>query len=282
MKPGNRENPPTQREPVHQGSRVIHGRVEKRSEQRPEPARFRPAWLDGPVARSSSPAKPRIWHTIDLGYEIPFASIPSIINEGFRAKQDRVMKRGDPGLAEHYQIAQNCLLEYREFWFCDILFMIVLTVISSSVIPSVAPGSRIITAGPRKMDPKRFAANLITHMLWYVLPKEFPWEPWEKKWGPIPRVPEMTRELRKQGVNNWLLQALKWVDIKKGSKQARNGDVTLRSEKDLLQLRSDLLSSRKRRAHDFIALVFGSRDDKWVEACSSIIKEKTEGQPGAK
>jgi hypothetical protein len=277
MKPGDRENPTTHQEPGSQSSRVIHGRVEKR----PKPAPFRPAWMDGPVARSSSPVKPQVWQTIDLGYKVPFTSIPSIIIEGSRAEQDRVMKR-DPGLAEHYQIARNYLVEYREAWFCDVLLMLVLTVFSSSVIPSVAPGSRVITAGPRKTDPRRFAANLVTHMLWFVLPKEFPWE---KDWGMVPRVSEMTKELQKQGVNNWLLRALGWVDIKKGSKQARNSDVTLRSEKDLLELQRELLSSRKRRADDFISLVFGSRDRVWVQRCSSIIKEKTEirkGQPGAK
>jgi hypothetical protein len=94
----------------------------------------------------------------------------------------------------------------------------------------------------------------------------------------------MTKELQKQGVNNWLLQALGWIDIKKGSKQARNSDVILRPEKDLVELRRQLLLSRKRYTDDFIALVFGSRDP-WVKIYSSIIKEKTEirkGQPGAK
>jgi hypothetical protein len=164
-------------EPPSQSSRVIYGRVEKR----PEPAPFRSAWIDGPAARCGSLVKLRVWQTIDLGYEIPFTSIPSVIKEGFRAEQDRVMNRGDPGLAAHYELAQNYLLEYREAWFCDILLMLVLTIFSSSVTPSIAPGSRVITAGPRKTDPRRFAANLVTHMLWFVLPKEFPWEPWEKK-----------------------------------------------------------------------------------------------------
>jgi hypothetical protein len=116
-----------EQEPPSQSSRVIYGRVEKR----PEPAPFRPAWMDGPAARCGSLVKPRVWQTIDLGYEIPFTSIPSIIEEGFRAEQDRVMKRGEEGLAEHYQIARNCLLEYREAWFCDVLLMLVLTVFSS-------------------------------------------------------------------------------------------------------------------------------------------------------
>jgi hypothetical protein len=151
--------------------------------------------------------------------------------------------------------------------------MLVLTVFSSSVIPSVAAESRVIDAGPHKADTRQFAANLVTHMLWYLYPKEFPWDnnwerDWEKRWGNVSRVSEMTRELRKQGVNNWLLQA-------------RNSDTTLRSETRLWELRQDLRSSKKRYAEIFIARVFGSRDQ-WVGRCSSIIKEKTEIRQGAR
>jgi hypothetical protein len=220
-----------------------------------------------------------------LGYEVPFSSVPSVIKEGFRAEQHRVIRR-DLKLAAHYELAENCLVEHRESWQCELLLMIVLTVLSSSVIPSVAAESRVIKAGPRQTDTRQFAANLVTHMLWYLYPKDFPsentWErDWEERWGSISCVSEMTRELRKQGVNNWLLQALGWVDVKEGSKQARNGDTTLRPELQLLELRRALRSLRKRNAGYFIARVYGSRDP-WFERCSSIIKEKTEIMRSAK
>ena len=80
--------------------------------------------------------------------------------------------------------------------------MLVLTVVSSSVMLSVTPGSRAIHPGPRKIDTRRFAANLVTHMLWFLFRKDFPWE---KDNGIVARVPDMTKELRRQGVNNWLL-----------------------------------------------------------------------------
>jgi hypothetical protein len=43
-----------------------------------------------------------------------------------------------------------------------------------------------------------------------------------------------------------------------------------------LELQRALLSLKKRNAGYFIARVFNIRDYKWVERCSSIIKEKTE------
>jgi hypothetical protein len=174
-------NPPLKQEPLSQSSRVIDSRIEKR----PDPAPFRPAWMDRPSTRPSAPV-PRVWQTIDLGYEVPFTSVPSVIKEGFYAEIDRVIKR-DMGLAEHYQTALNCLADHRESWQCELLLMLVLTVFSSSVVPSVTAESRVIDVGPRKTDTRQFTANLVTHMLWYLYPKEFPWDnnwerDWEKKW----------------------------------------------------------------------------------------------------
>ena len=39
----------------------------------------------------------------------------------------------------------------------------------------------------------------VTYMLWFLRPKDFPWE---KDAGMVLRVPEMTKELQKQSVNN--------------------------------------------------------------------------------
>ena len=48
--------------------------------------------------------------------------------------------------------------------------------------------------------------------------------------------------------------------------------MSLRGEEELLRLRKELLSLRK-RPEDFIARVFGSYDEAWVERCSEIVRE---------
>jgi hypothetical protein len=77
-------------------------------------------------------------------------------------------------------------------------------------------------------------------------------------------------------VDNWMLRALGWIEVKKDSKQARNRDISLLPEQELMRLRAELLRFRKRDARLFITRVFNSWDSVWVERCSRIIKEKRE------
>lgn len=48
--------------------------------------------------------------------------------------------------------------------------------------------------------------------------------------------------------------------------------MSLRPTEELLSLRRELLSLRKKPA-DFIAQVLGSHDSVWVERCSGIVRE---------
>lgn len=75
-------------------------------------------------------------------------------------------------------------------------------------------------------------------------------------------------------MTNRLLRELGWVVVVQGNRDnPRNSELRLQSRSKLIQMRKELLSSRK-HAEGFIGQVFHSFDNVWVDRCSLIIKEK--------
>jgi hypothetical protein len=205
---------------------------------------------------------------IDLGSDIPFIRIPQLVEDGFRALSNTFAK-GNPKILEHYHVARNCLEECLGDPLCDVLLMLVVTMGTSSVTPFVATGGKGFEVGRRK-DPKQFAANLATRMLWFLRPKAFPWEVDD---GMVLRIAEMTKKIEHKGVNNRFLRELGWVQVHGSRPNPRNSEMSLRPANELLQLRRELLSLRK-KPEAFIARVFHSQDSVWVERCSEIVRER--------
>jgi hypothetical protein len=215
--------------------------------------------------RAERPVKRR---AIDLGYSVPFVRIPDIVEDGFRALT-KLFSKGNPRILEHYHIARNCLESCLGDPLCDVLLMLVLTFSSSSVTPTVVVNGSGFEAGPRK-DAAQFAANLVTRMLWFLRPRAFPWDQDD---GMVLRISEMTKKIEHKGVGNRFLRELGWVQVQGNRPNPRNSELQLRPEGELLRLRSELLSLRK-DAVGFIACVFRSRDEVWVERCSQMIRER--------
>ncbi|KAH8723300.1 hypothetical protein GQ44DRAFT_804304 [Phaeosphaeriaceae sp. PMI808] len=153
-------------------------------------------------------AKQRI---IDFGCIIPFTTIPPVVEDGFRLLTD-VFSNGYHTIWNHYQVARQCLIECLGDPICDVMLMMVLTLASSSVTPSVAPRMRCFNAGPRK-HPAMFAANLVTRMLWFLRPDKFPWD---ANAGMALRVSEMTKKIEHKGVSNRILLQLGWIEVVRG------------------------------------------------------------------
>jgi hypothetical protein len=199
---------------------------------------------------------------------IPFEQIPELVKEGFEA-QEQHFKRGDQRVLEHYQVARNCLQSCLGDPLCDLLLLLALTLGSCSVTPTVLPGTQDFAVGARK-DPASFTANLVTRMLWFLRPEQFPWTGSN---GVILPVGEMTKKMEHKGVNNRLLRQLGWVRVTRGNRDApRNSDLVLREREELLSLRKELLSLRADGA-GFIRRVFSSEDGVWLDRCSSIMRE---------
>ena len=207
---------------------------------------------------------------IDFGCPVPFTKIPEMIEEGFRLIGQN-FKRGDQKVLEHYEVARLSLVNCLGDPACDVMLMIALTLASSSVTPFVGPKSREFDVGPKK-DARLLAANLVTRMLWFLRPQDFPWD---KDDGQVLRVSEMTKKMEHKGVNNRMLRELGWVVVVRGNRDnPRNSELKLRSSEELFQVRKELLGLRK-NAVGFICRVFHSDDRIWVERCDQIIKEES-------
>lgn len=136
---------------------------------------------------------------VDFGCAIPFATIPQLVEDGFR-EQEKTFKRGNQGILEHYQTAYQCLAECLGDPLCDLMLMLVLTLASSSETPTIAPTAREFSVGSKKRN-SMFAANLVTRMLWFLRPSHFPWN---ANAGVILRVSEMTKKVGKISISSSL------------------------------------------------------------------------------
>ena len=220
------------------------------------------------IEAESRAGQPRKRQAIDLGCEIPFTCIPTIVDDGFRA-QEKIFAKGNQKILEHYHVARNCLERSLGDPLCDVLLMLVLTFSSSSITPTVAAKSKHFEAGARK-DPTIFAASMVTRMLWFLHPEAFPWEQDD---GTVLQVSEMTKKIEHKGVTNRLLREMGWVQDHGRRDNPRNSDLSLRPVDELLKLRAELLSLRRDPA-GFIAQVFHSHDSVWVERCTGIIRDQ--------
>ncbi|KAL6154894.1 hypothetical protein ACJQWK_11937 [Exserohilum turcicum] len=136
------------------------------------------------------------------------------------------------------------------------MLMIVLTLASSSVTPTVAPKAQAFSAGPKK-DSSMFTASLVTRMLWSLRPEAFPWD---TNNGTILRVADMTKKIEHKGVSNRLLRELGWIKVVQGNRDSpRNSEIMLQDQAALLKRRRELMSLRS-DADGFIGSIFRSCD----------------------
>ena len=131
---------------------------------------------------------------VDFGCKIPFENIPRLIQDGF-AKLERLYgkAKADYKVLEHYQQARNCLQRILGDPLCDLMLMLALTLGASSTTPQVAPKERVFSGAPKKKDPALLAANMVTRMLWFLRPSDFPWGNQDD--GTILRISEMTKKI---------------------------------------------------------------------------------------
>ncbi|KAH6873639.1 hypothetical protein B0T10DRAFT_416344 [Thelonectria olida] len=225
-------------------------------------------------------------YVIDFGCAVPFTGIPLLIEEGFEACR-KSFAQGDQKILAHYEAARDCLIRGLGDPLCDLLLMIVLTFSSSTDTPVLPMYGHNFEAGPRR-DQRLLAVALTTRMLWFLYPDSFPWE---EDGGMVLSIPEMTKKMGKcltlvdpevsvayarvehKGVNNRILCKLGWVHrysaVRGFRETPRNSELTLRSEKELLEFRAELLSLMN-NPPDFIARVFQSKDDIWAERCFGL------------
>ncbi len=132
--------------------------------------------------------------TINFGCQIPFTSVPTLIQDGFAGLYMQFSKASsNRRVLEHYQTAYGCLGECLGSPLCDVMLMLVLTLASSTVTPTVEIQAQAFSKG-RNQNKAIFAATLVTKMLWFLQPQSFPWQ---ADIGGVLRVPEMVKKIGK-------------------------------------------------------------------------------------
>lgn len=212
--------------------------------------------------------KRRVRRRISFGCAVPFTAVPELLVKGFE-EMERLFLKGDQSILEHYQVVRNCLEGCIGEPICDLMLMLVMTMASCSVTPTVAVGQRAFSAGPRK-SPALFAVNLVTRMLWFFRPGHFPWT---ADHGSVLSVPEMTKKMEHKGVNSRLICVLGWVRVISGKRDSpRNSQLRLEDESvHLTRLKS--LLKLQRDPVGFIQEVFQDNDSVWVDRCAEIIRD---------
>jgi hypothetical protein len=129
---------------------------------------------------------------ISFGCPVPFTTIPALVELGFQ-KNDKMFggDRGDPKILEHYHVARMTLEQCLGDPVCDVMLMMALTLASSSVTPAVSIKTKDFCKGAQK-DPALFAANLVTRMLWFLCPTQFPKDEDD---GMVLCIAEMTKKI---------------------------------------------------------------------------------------
>ncbi len=116
---------------------------------------------------------------IDFGCPIPFESLPPTIDEGFDM-MTKVHRRKDKDkrILGHYALARDILVSHLGDPKLDVLFMLVLTLASSSVTPEVPPKSKewaLASNNLRNRDSASFACTLAVKLAWYFYRDQFDW-----------------------------------------------------------------------------------------------------------
>ena len=126
---------------------------------------------------------------INFGCDIPFTEVPILIEDGFETQ--RGLYNVDVNVLAHFQAAHDCLRRSLGEPICDVLLIIVLTFCSSTVTPSLPVNGGGFAAGSRR-DPGLLAVTLVTRMLWFLHPRDFPWD---ENDGLILRIPDMVKKI---------------------------------------------------------------------------------------
>ena len=136
-------------------------------------------------------------------------------------------------------MARNCLESCLEESACDLLLMLVLTMVLFFATPTVLPGKYEFEVGTSK-NASSFAANLATRILWFLRLDHFTTAGSNST---ILSIIEITKKMEYKGINNRFLRELGWVRVIYRKRDApRNSDLTLLSIEELLQWRGKLLS----------------------------------------
>ena len=98
-------------------------------------------------------------------------------------------------------MVRNCLESYLEELACDLLLILVLTIVSSFATPTVLSSKHEFEIGALK-NASSFVANLATRILWFLRPNHFTIVGSNST---VLSIIEMTKKIEHKGINNRFL-----------------------------------------------------------------------------
>lgn len=114
---------------------------------------------------------------VSFGTELPFRTLPKLIDDGFR-ELDRIFVGRNPQIREHYTLARTCIEQQLDDSLVTLMLMITTTLGSSTETPGVdhtlSVEQQYITTVSHK-EPSTYAAALSTRMMWFLDRPSFPW-----------------------------------------------------------------------------------------------------------
>ncbi|KAK5994238.1 hypothetical protein PT974_07681 [Cladobotryum mycophilum] len=142
--------------------------------------------------RRRAAQRQRVNRRIDFGHHLPFAHVPSMIDDGFRGIENHFgNKGGDPQVMGHYRRARQCLEVSMGEPLVNLMLMLVLTLAASSPMVTVKNGTFDFSVTSHSKDRADFAASLVTRMLWFLKPSAFTIENTPEMYG----ITEMTKKI---------------------------------------------------------------------------------------
>lgn len=135
---------------------------------------------------------------VSFGAEIPFRTLPKMIDNGFR-ELDKIFAPLNQSIREHYTLARMCIERQLHDPLTSLMLMIAVTLGSSTETPGVdhtlKPEEQYISPAKQK-DPSTYAAALSTRMMWFLDRSSFPWD--KTTGGLALPVAQMTTKIGKQ------------------------------------------------------------------------------------
>ncbi|RFN43493.1 hypothetical protein FIE12Z_12270 [Fusarium flagelliforme] len=189
--------------------RMVHTRIIRLQSRglEPPPATAPPGSVKRQVQEAAIAAemrKAREQDVINIGYPIPFQTIPDNIAEGFERSISFIK---DPPIKQHYRLARTVLEGFLGRKECDLMLMIALTFAASSELPYaddlrrnqgfiVAPGGK----DKKQKESQLGTIALIIRMLWVLDPDSFPRTARQQAVTGALSIQEMTKKI---GINTY-------------------------------------------------------------------------------
>lgn len=151
--------------------------------------------------RLSQPAtKQKRPDVINFGSQLPFRTMPTLLEEGFKEMYRIFKDKKDLSKRAHYLFAQQRLTAHLGEPLVDLMLMIALTLAACSEVPDVVQmedGTVRFGVSKNKKKAANFAVAVVLRMMWFLWPTVFEWKKDVLSRTGAMSIPDMTKAVGK-------------------------------------------------------------------------------------